>query len=228
MLILGLAIVTLPWGCRSCLSLARLLAYLYRQDILSSCSPSELFVGMDSFVLLAIPFYVLMGNIMSQGLVTDILVKWAKTIVGRIRGGLAAATVIVEIIFSGISGSGSADASALGSVLIPAMEKERIRQGFRGGRGGVRLHPRSDHPPKHHHGGVRRGRRVFDRGVVIGRDHPGPVNGRRGHPHHPLGLRTGGSMSRADRLATFAGVFPTRPGRPSWHCSLPGSSLGAS
>jgi tripartite ATP-independent transporter DctM subunit len=60
-------------------------------------------------------------------------VKWGKTIVGRIRGGLAAATVIVEVIFSGISGSGSADASALGTVLIPAMEKENYPKDFAAG-----------------------------------------------------------------------------------------------
>jgi C4-dicarboxylate transporter DctM subunit len=106
------------------------MAYLYSHNLPMILLAQRLFVGMDSYVLLAIPFYVLMGNIMSQGLVTDILVKWGKTIVGRIRGGLAAATVIVEVIFSGISGSGSADASALGTVLIPAMEKENYHKDF--------------------------------------------------------------------------------------------------
>ena len=134
MLILGLAIVTLAMGLPVVFVLGTVsMAYLYRQDLPFILIAQRVFVGMDSFVLLAIPFYVLMGNIMSQGLVTDILVKWAKTIVGRIRGGLAAATVIVEIIFSGISGSGSADASALGSVLIPAMEKEGYGKDFAAG-----------------------------------------------------------------------------------------------
>jgi len=134
MLILGLAIVTIAMGLPIVFVLGTVsMAYLYRQDLPFVLIAQRLFVGMDSFVLLAIPFYVLMGNIMSQGLVTDILVKWAKTIVGRIRGGLAAATVIVEVIFSGISGSGSADASALGSVLIPAMEKEGYGKDFAAG-----------------------------------------------------------------------------------------------
>jgi tripartite ATP-independent transporter DctM subunit len=131
MLILALVIVTLAMGLPVVFVLGTIsMAYLYSHNLPMILLAQRLFVGMDSYVLLAIPFYVLMGNIMSQGLVTDILVKWGKTIVGRIRGGLAAATVIVEVIFSGISGSGSADASALGTVLIPAMEKENYHKDF--------------------------------------------------------------------------------------------------
>ena len=131
MLILALVIVTLAMGLPVVFVLGTVsMAYLYSHNLPMILLAQRLFVGMDSYVLLAIPFYVLMGNIMSQGLVTDILVKWGKTIVGRIRGGLAAATVIVEVIFSGISGSGSADASALGTVLIPAMEKENYHKDF--------------------------------------------------------------------------------------------------
>jgi C4-dicarboxylate transporter, DctM subunit len=106
------------------------MVYLYSRDMPFILIAQRLFVGVDAFVLLAIPFYVLMGNIMSRGRVTDILVVWAKTIVGRIRGGLSLVTIIVSVIFSGISGSGSADASALGSILIPAMEKEKYGKDF--------------------------------------------------------------------------------------------------
>jgi C4-dicarboxylate transporter, DctM subunit len=106
------------------------MVYLFSRDMPFILIAQRLFVGLDAFVLLAIPFYVLMGNIMSRGKVTDILVAWAKTIVGRIRGGLSLVTIIVSVVFSGISGSGSADASALGSVLIPAMEKEKYDKSF--------------------------------------------------------------------------------------------------
>ena len=134
MLVLGLAVVTLVLGLPVVFVLGVVsLTYVYSADMPFILLAQRLFVGMDSFVLLAIPFYVLMGDIMSQGLVTDILVSWAKTIVGRIRGGLGAVTIIVEVIFSGISGSGSADASALGSVLIPAMEKENYDKDFAAG-----------------------------------------------------------------------------------------------
>jgi len=134
MLPLSLAVITLLMGMPVVFVLGVVsLTYLYSADMPLILLAQRLFVGMDSFVLLAIPFYVLMGDILSQGLVTDILIAWAKTIVGRIRGGLGAVTIIVEIIFSGISGSGSADASALGSVLIPAMEKEKYDKAFAAG-----------------------------------------------------------------------------------------------
>jgi len=131
MLSLVTAVVTLAAGMPIVFVLGILaMAYLYSRDMPFILLAQRLFVGLDSFVLLAIPFYVLMGNIMSQGKVTDILVAWAKTIVGRIRGGLSLVTIIVSVIFSGISGSASADASALGSILIPAMEKERYDKPF--------------------------------------------------------------------------------------------------
>jgi C4-dicarboxylate transporter, DctM subunit len=131
MLILILTILTLGLGLPIVfvIGLASM-AYLYSRDMSLVLLAQRLFVGMDSFVLLAIPFYVLMGNIMSRGKVTDILVSWAKTIVGRIRGGMSLVTIIVSVIFSGISGSASADASALGSILIPAMEKEKYDKDF--------------------------------------------------------------------------------------------------
>jgi C4-dicarboxylate transporter DctM subunit len=109
------------------------MVYLYSRDMPFILMAQRLFVGLDSFVLLAIPFYVLMGDIMSHGKVVDVLVAWAKTLVGHIRGGLSLVTIIVEIVFSGISGSGSADASALGSTLIPAMEKEGYHKDYAAG-----------------------------------------------------------------------------------------------
>jgi len=86
--------------------------------------PQRMWVGMDSFVLMAIPFYVLMGNIMTTGEITDKLVRWCKLFVGRISGGLAHVNVLVSVIFAGISGSANADTAAIGGLLIPAMEKD--------------------------------------------------------------------------------------------------------
>lgn len=105
-------------------------AYLYTRDMPFVLLAQRLFVGLDSFVLLAIPFYVLMGNIMTQGKVADALVAWAKTIVGRIRGGLAVVNILVSIVFAGISGSASADTSAFATVLIPPMDKEKYDRSF--------------------------------------------------------------------------------------------------
>ena len=79
--------------------------------------------GIDSFPLLAVPFFILAGELMNTGGITQRLVNLAKVIVGHIRGGLGLVVVVGEYFFSGISGSTIADVSAIGSLLIPAMKK---------------------------------------------------------------------------------------------------------
>lgn len=86
--------------------------------------PQRMWVGMDSFVLLAIPFYVLMGNIMTTSEVTDKMVKWVKLFVGRVHGGLAHVNILASVIFAGISGSSNADTAAIGGLMIPAMKRD--------------------------------------------------------------------------------------------------------
>jgi C4-dicarboxylate transporter, DctM subunit len=83
--------------------------------------------GMDSFSLLAVPFFVLAGDLMNTGGVTQRLVALARVMVGHIRGGLGMVVVVGEYFFSGISGSATADVSAIGSLLIPAMQKAGYR-----------------------------------------------------------------------------------------------------
>ncbi len=79
--------------------------------------------GIDTFPLLAIPFFILAGNLMNTGGITDRLVGFAKTLVGHICGGLAHVVVVTNMIMAGMSGSGVADAAGSGTVLIPAMKK---------------------------------------------------------------------------------------------------------
>jgi tripartite ATP-independent transporter DctM subunit len=79
--------------------------------------------GIDTFPLLAIPFFILAGNLMNTGGITDRLVAFAKALVGHIRGGLAHVVVVTNMIMAGMSGSGVADAAGSGTVLIPAMKK---------------------------------------------------------------------------------------------------------
>ncbi len=86
--------------------------------------PQRMIAGVDQFVLLTIPFFLLAGNFMNAGGITQEIVKLAQTVVGRIRGGLAAVTVVASMLFSGVSGAATAEASALGSVLIPAMKRD--------------------------------------------------------------------------------------------------------
>jgi tripartite ATP-independent transporter DctM subunit len=79
--------------------------------------------GIDSFPLLAVPFFILAGELLNIGGVTARLVALAKVLVGSIRGGLGMVTVLGEYFFSGISGSSVADVSAIGSIMVPALKK---------------------------------------------------------------------------------------------------------
>lgn len=90
----------------------------------------KFFGGIDSFVLTAIPFFLLAGNLMNTGKITDKLINLAMTMVGHIRGGLAHVNVLVSFLFGGISGSAVADTSGVGTVLIPAMTKRGYSPSF--------------------------------------------------------------------------------------------------
>ncbi|MFV0451962.1 MAG: TRAP transporter large permease [Propioniciclava sp.] len=82
------------------------------------------FSGLNSFLTLAIPLFLLTAEIMNECGITDKLIKLAQSIVGRIKGGLAHVNIVVSMVFAGISGSSTADTAGVGSVLIPAMKKK--------------------------------------------------------------------------------------------------------
>jgi len=86
--------------------------------------------GVSNFALLAIPFFILMGEIMSEGQVSDKIIDLANLIVGRYKGGLAYVNCIDSMFFGGISGSAVADVSSLGSVVIPLMVKQGYNREF--------------------------------------------------------------------------------------------------
>ncbi|MGL4443800.1 MAG: TRAP transporter large permease, partial [Alsobacter sp.] len=92
--------------------------------------PQVIFDSMDSFVLLAVPLYVLAGRIMMRGGVARRLVDFAVALVGFLKGGLAAATVLTSMLFATISGSSAATAAAIGSTLIPEMERKKYPRPF--------------------------------------------------------------------------------------------------
>ena len=85
--------------------------------------PQKMFGGMDSFPLLCLPFFILAGELMAAGGLTERLLNFSVNCVGRIRGGLALGNVVASMLFGGITGAATADATALGSVEIPMMEK---------------------------------------------------------------------------------------------------------
>mgnify|MGYP001562442133 CR=1 FL=1 len=86
--------------------------------------PQRMFTGVDSFVLMAIPFFMLAGELMDSTGILERLLKFADALVGHIRGGIAHVNVVAGMILSGVSGSAVADASAIGSALLPVMRKE--------------------------------------------------------------------------------------------------------
>jgi TRAP-type transport system large permease protein len=88
------------------------------------------FAGINQFPLLAIPFFILAGEAMNRGGITLRLVEFANSVVGHLRGGLAHVNVLTSMLFAGLSGSAVADTSAIGSILIPAMEKAGYSRKF--------------------------------------------------------------------------------------------------
>jgi tripartite ATP-independent transporter DctM subunit len=86
--------------------------------------------GLNVFVLLAVPFFVLAGDIMSSGGIADKLINFASSLVGWMRGGLAMVNILASMFFGGISGSSAADTTAIGSLLIPMMKKKGYDEGF--------------------------------------------------------------------------------------------------
>lgn len=90
------------------------------------------FMGMNSFVLLCIPLFILAGEIMSSSGMMKDLVRFAQLLVGRFRGGMAYVNVLVSMLFGGITGSGLADVSALGPIEITAMNEDGYEPAFSG------------------------------------------------------------------------------------------------
>jgi tripartite ATP-independent transporter DctM subunit len=90
----------------------------------------NLYNGMDSFPLMAIPFFMLAGELMNRGGITLRLVEFSQALMGHFRGGLAHVNILSSMLFAGLSGSAVADTSALGSMLIPAMEKQGYTRRF--------------------------------------------------------------------------------------------------
>lgn len=90
----------------------------------------NLYQPTSSFPMLAIPFFIMAGNLMMSGRFGDYLVTFAKILVGAVKGGLAQVSVVGSLFFGGVSGSAVADASALGNALIPVQKKQNYPEGF--------------------------------------------------------------------------------------------------
>jgi tripartite ATP-independent transporter DctM subunit len=97
------------------------IALMKAMDLQFMVLPSKMISGMNSFPLLAIPFFMFVGEVMNHGGIAKRLVNFADAIVGHITGGLGHVNILASMFFGGISGSAIADTAAIGGLLIPPM-----------------------------------------------------------------------------------------------------------
>ena len=106
------------------------LAYVIAAGIPPIILPMKMYAGIDVFVLLSIPGFILAGNLMNHGGLTAKIISFCNHLLGHIRGGLSLANVGASMLFAGISGTAVSDTASIGSVMIPAMKKEGYEEGF--------------------------------------------------------------------------------------------------
>jgi C4-dicarboxylate transporter DctM subunit len=106
------------------LILASIVSVIFGTHVPLMIGPQMMFKGVNSFPIMAIPFFLLAGNIMSKGGISKRLIRFAYSIVGAITGGLGMVSVLASMFFAAISGSSPATAAAIGSIMIPSMEEK--------------------------------------------------------------------------------------------------------
>ncbi|WP_209331380.1 TRAP transporter large permease [Lunatimonas salinarum] len=105
-------------------------AYILLSDLPLMVIPQKMYAGIDVFVLLSIPGFILAGNLMNASGITDRIIRFCNALLGHIRGGLGLANVGASMLFGGISGTAIADTASIGAVMIPAMKKEGYDTAF--------------------------------------------------------------------------------------------------
>ena len=113
-----------------CMGVIGLAGMLWLPDVNAALFPQRMFGMLDTYALLALPYFVLAGSLMSHGGLSLHLVRFARTLVGHFRAGLCHASIVASMIFAGVSGSSTADASAISSVVIPTMKQAGYKPGF--------------------------------------------------------------------------------------------------
>ena len=112
------------------MGLAAALALLWEGQIPILQLSQSFYQSIDGFALLAVPLFILAGELMSVGGITERLVNMSRALIGHLRGGLAQANILTNMFMAAISGSALADLAAIGSMMIPAMKKEGYRADF--------------------------------------------------------------------------------------------------
>ncbi len=106
------------------MGIASFLALIIGGGVPLNVVPQRIFVAIDSFSMMAIPLFILAGELMNGAGITARIVKFSSALVGHIRGGLAHVNILASMFFAGLSGSANADSASLGSMLIPAMVED--------------------------------------------------------------------------------------------------------
>jgi tripartite ATP-independent transporter DctM subunit len=134
-ILLGSLIVLVVIGVPICFSMGAsgLLYFLITNPSLTAILPQRVWAGSYSFVLTALPMFILAGELMNHGGITKRIINFCLYLVKPFHGGLAEVNVVASMIFGGISGSSVADTSALGSILIPEMQKQGYKKDFAAG-----------------------------------------------------------------------------------------------
>lgn len=106
------------------------LSYILVKGIPLIIIPMKMYSGIDVFVLLSVPGFIMAGNLMNQGGLTEKIITFCNHLLGHIRGGLALVNIGASMLFAGISGTAISDTASMGSIMIPAMKKEGYDTGF--------------------------------------------------------------------------------------------------
>lgn len=106
------------------------LSYILIKGIPLIIIPMKMYSGIDVFVLLSVPGFIMAGNLMNQGGLTEKIITFCNHLLGHIRGGLALVNIGASMLFAGISGTAISDTASMGSIMIPAMKKEGYDTGF--------------------------------------------------------------------------------------------------
>ncbi|HSA90501.1 MAG TPA: TRAP transporter large permease [Burkholderiales bacterium] len=113
-----------------CIALVGFVGIAAEPGIVMPLFAQKTFAQLDSYTLLALPFFILAGALMSAGGMSQQMVDFARVLVGYLRAGLAHASIVASMVFAGISGSSTADASAIASIAIPTMKRSGYKAGF--------------------------------------------------------------------------------------------------
>src|SRR5919201_590228 len=127
-LLLGTMLIGIP--ILLCIALVGFVGMAAEPGVVMALFAQKTYAQLDSYTLLALPFFILAGSLMSAGGMSQQLVDFSRVLVGHLRAGLAHASVVASMVFAGISGSSTADASAISAIVIPTMKRSGYKPGF--------------------------------------------------------------------------------------------------